>query len=351
MRVTRGKKKLCLSLIIPTLIGLFNVFLVLYPKEVIYAACEGVGLWYSQVLPSLLPFMIGINILNGLGFACFLGALFSPLMRPLFNLPGAGGFVLLSGMTSGYPMGAKMNAQLRAEGRFTKNEAQRLMGFCNNAGPLFIIGVAGTGLFGNVNAGYCLWASHILAAITVGLILRKTPEQKNTLTDSALQALRPRGPNRLVTPLRRAFIDYRHFRANNNCDFGYVLSESVKNAMDSITLIGGFIILFCVVIRVFFILGIISASRSGASETLINGLLAGGLEVTNGVKILSAGGMSRAPLAAAAAVISFGGFSIHAQTMYFLRKTDIKTGPYLAAKALNAALAAGYCLFLYPLFL
>lgn len=48
---------------------------------------------------------------------------------------------------------------------------RRLLGFCNNSGPAFILGAAGTGVFGGARFGLLLYAAHILAALTAGVLL------------------------------------------------------------------------------------------------------------------------------------------------------------------------------------
>ena len=40
-------------------------------------------------------------------------------------------------------MGAKAVAELYQQGLCSRQEAQRLLGFCNNSGPAFFIGVVG----------------------------------------------------------------------------------------------------------------------------------------------------------------------------------------------------------------
>lgn len=44
------------------------------------------------------------------------------------------------GIISGYPVGAKIVTEFRKNGECTKAEAERLLAFTNNSGPLFIIG-------------------------------------------------------------------------------------------------------------------------------------------------------------------------------------------------------------------
>ena len=61
-------------------------------------------------------------------------------MRPIFNVPGEGAFPLIMGIISGYPVGAKIVTNFRKNNICTKEEAERLITFTNNSGPLFIIG-------------------------------------------------------------------------------------------------------------------------------------------------------------------------------------------------------------------
>jgi sporulation integral membrane protein YlbJ len=290
---------------------------------------------------------------------------------------------LFTGLTSGYPLGAKTVAELRADGQLTQPEAQRLAGFCNNAGPLFLLGAVGSGMYGNKAAGYCLWVSNILSALVMGLALRNyngrlavhTPRRTNR--DGRIAAERNKTTNGLYLSKNDkkdgvnyavilALGDYRAYRKNNDCSFPHILGESVKNAVESVTVIGGFIILFSVAAQMLETTGVLVWLTGGkiAGNPLANGIVTGLLEATNGVKQLSRAALNngltpsgistltlRVSLAAASAVISFGGFSIHAQTIHFIKNTDIKTAPYLVCKGAGAVLAGIICGCLFPLFL
>jgi len=324
------------GVIIPTMVVLFNIFLILHPQEMIAAAKEGLQMWFNQVLPALLPFVAGANLLAALGFIHFIGAVMAPIMVPVFKVPGVGAFALLTGFASGYPMGAKAVAHLRETGQIKKEEAQRLIAFTNNAGPLFVVGFIGAGLFGSVRIGYLLLISHIVAAISVGLLIRQFAGADKSTAKGGI---------------RQAFEDYHSFRQSEYKGFGQALGNSIKNAMDSMVLIGGFIIIFCVVIEVLNIT-LANAFDTGGNS-LLAGFAAGFLEVANGVKIIAQssqqGGalpnphVPRMTLAAASAIISFGGLSVHSQTAHFIRNTDIKFLPYLAAKGLQASISAAIC--------
>ena len=70
-------------------------------------------MWWKIVFPSLLPFFIAAELLIRFGVVKFIGVLFEPIMRPLFNIPGIGSFAWLVGMASGYPSVAKITSSLR----------------------------------------------------------------------------------------------------------------------------------------------------------------------------------------------------------------------------------------------
>ena len=59
----------------------------------------------------------------------------------------AGAFALAMGITSGYPVGAKVAKDLYNNKLCTKIEAERLLSFTNSSGPLFIIGTVGISMF------------------------------------------------------------------------------------------------------------------------------------------------------------------------------------------------------------
>ena len=94
------------------------------------------------------------------------------LMEPLFRVDGVGSSALLLGLVGGYPIGAKTAADLYRGGRLSRPEAERLLAFCNNSNPVFLISVLGVGVFGSVRAGVWLWLIHLLSALLTGLLFR-----------------------------------------------------------------------------------------------------------------------------------------------------------------------------------
>lgn len=159
------------SLVLPTIICTFILFLLLFSKNNLAAAKSGLLLWANSVLPSLLPFFIATEALGYTNVVRILGKFLNKFMRPIFNVPGEGAFALLMGIISGYPVGAKIVANLKEQKLCTDIEAERLLSFTNNSGPLFIVGTVGIGLFYNPSIGLILLSTHIFSSITVRLFI------------------------------------------------------------------------------------------------------------------------------------------------------------------------------------
>ena len=126
--------------IIPLFIMLLLICIICFSKSSLETARNSFMLWVNSVVPSLLPFFICIELLKQTNFMEVVGKALNPIMYPLFNVPGAGAFALAMGITSGYPVGAKVAKDLYKDGLCTKTEAERLISFTNSSGPLFIIG-------------------------------------------------------------------------------------------------------------------------------------------------------------------------------------------------------------------
>jgi sporulation integral membrane protein YlbJ len=304
---------------------------VIFPDRLLESAKNGVQLWLNQIMPTLLPFTILINILSMTGFFTFAGRALSPVMRLLFNVPGQGGIALASGFLSGYPMGAKVTAILRERGEISQVQAERLLTFTNNSGPLFILGAVGVGVFSSARAGYFIMIIHYASALITGVLFRfykAGADDYTPLTSGAQPA--------------------------DDLPLGKMISESIMRSMESMLLIGGTIVLFSV------ISGVVAMIVSGNYAVFAAGIL----EMTNGVFALaqSTSNLPAANLPAAnlplehriilsAMFISFGGLSIHAQTAAVIKGTDIRLGVHTIAKCVQTAVTCALGFGLYPFFI
>jgi sporulation integral membrane protein YlbJ len=317
---------------LPIMVAAFNVFILLFPREMTEAAKQGALLWFNNVLPSLLPFIVGANLLIALGAVRYFGAMLGPVMRPLFGVSGGGGFALAVGIMSGNPVGAKVTCELRENGTLSRGEAQRLLAFATNCGPLFILGFVAAAMLDNQTVGYFIITAHLLGAVATGLIFKY------------IGGAPPANTRTSVT------------RRRDNRPIGQLLGAAVMKSMETLLLIGGFIIIFSVLTAALDIMGAFAALASvlspilPISETLIEGILKGALELANGASAISASGQTQLTYIALIGVISWGGLSIHAQAAASISKTDLSVGVYLLSKLLHTALSVILGLILYPAF-
>ncbi len=268
--------------------------LLLRPQKAASAVRAGLALCAGTVVPSLFPFFAAISLLLQLGAAEALGRLCAPIMRPLFRMRGVCALPLLAG----YPSGAKTAASLYAQGRITRQEAELLLGFCDNCGPAFLLGCVGAGVLGNPDAGLWLYAVHILSAILAGILLcRLSGDRGPVLLGSALPA----------APV----------------SFPQALTSSVTGALASTLNVCAFVVFFQV----------LSALPPAPPPPLVLGIL----EMVGGVASLTPG---PGGFAAAAAIVGWGGLSVHCQAMSLAAPEGLSFRWHWAGKALQAVLSA-----------
>lgn len=272
--------------------------LLLRPQEAAAAVREGLALCGGTVIPSLFPFFAAVSLLLQLGAAEALQGVCGKIMGPLFHMRGACALPLLAGLLGGYPSGAKTAASLYAQGRITRQEAELLLGFCDNCGPAFLLGCVGAGVLGNPDAGLWLYAVHILSAILAGILLcRLSGDRGPVLLGSALPA----------APV----------------SFPQALTSSVTGALASTLNVCAFVVFFQV----------LSALPPAPPPPLVLGIL----EMVGGVAFLTPG---PGGFAAAAAIVGWGGLSVHCQAMSLAAPEGLSFRWHWAGKALQAVLSA-----------
>lgn len=330
------------TILLATCSTILVIAIILFPQQAFEASLRGLNIWWEVVFPAQLPFFIAAELLMGFGVVHFLGVLLEPMMKPLFRVPGTGGFVMAMGLSSGYPMGAKLSVSLREQGLITRSEGERLVALTTTSGPLFMIGAVAVGFFQDVRLGVIIALAHYSSAVCVGLIMRfhdykekvtvHKPEQGNIFY-RALQAM------------HRA-------RLKDNRTLGTLMGDAVMSSIQTQLMIGGFIIIFSVLLKIFdliglqFILGSILSlifTLFGFPAELSSPLMYGLFEITLGSQQSSQLSDS-IPLvikvAVAGAIIAWSGLSVHAQVASMLAKTDIRYTPYLFSRMLHALLAA-----------
>lgn len=293
-------------------IFLLLIFLLCFPEEALQAARNGMNLWLNTLIPTLLPFIILTGFLiHTSGIEKILKP-FSFLWKNLFGLSPQGAYAFLIGLLCGYPMGAKLSADLYQYGRISRREAEYLLTFSNNASPAFLITyLARICLKGSVPFGrifLILFLSDFICMLFFRFLIYRdrttTPEdfsicKKETSTASSSEA---------------------------------IIDVSIMNGFETITRLGGYILLFSILAA--------CINHFWRSTSPIKYFFTGLTEITIGLNQIAV-----SPLLApekfflSMVMTSFGGLCIMAQTKSVLAG-KISFLPYAAAKCLNAAITA-----------
>lgn len=133
-------------------------------------AKDGIEICLKVIIPSLFSFLIVATYLNSIILGRRIPIL--PYITDRLQIPSGGESILLLGLIGGYPVGAKLIADLYHSKKIKKETAHILLGYCNNAGPAFIFGIAGTA-FVSPMISFILWIILIASAVITGFLLPK----------------------------------------------------------------------------------------------------------------------------------------------------------------------------------
>lgn len=328
--------------------------LLLSPQISVAAAKKGMELWWSTVIPSLLPFFIFTDMLMAAGVHRTIGRALERPVSFLLGVPGEAAFVFVSSILSGYPTGARLTAELRRSGSVTREQARDMLNFCSTSGPLFIVGAVGTGMLGDCRAGYMILAAHCIGAIATGIIMnRDSLLNRNDKLHAALYK------NESYKSKIYKHRNPPETQEINNAPLGIMqaASDAVLRSLKTIGLIGGFIIIFTIITEYAVKAGdtaaIALASRAPGAPTVASAKItelihymttavSGTLEMTVGCSRVSgmAGVGMNIKTTLCAFLVSFGGMSVTAQTAGVLRGTDISMSEYIRAKLMHGLIAA-----------
>ena len=290
------------------------------PKKYNASIHQGLNLFFVSVLPGLLPFMFFSKILSGLPTIKTMSKRLSKPMQTLFGTSGISGYVFLLSILSGYPVGAKLVADMYEEGFATETDAKKMSVFCTTSGPIFVIGTVGSIMFGSAKIGIILYISHILASVMSGIVFRKNVHETQKIPDIKTSA-----PHDIIT-------------------------KSMYDTTTNILLVCGYITIFFLIADILCSMGVVGVMSAPLQllfdKQSINlsakGIILGLIEVTRGVKTLSAN-INVWSVCFACALISFGGLSILLQSMAFLKKCKIKARNFVFAKCVHAVFSFIIC--------
>lgn len=290
---------------------LFLIFLI-YKNEVVTGAADGLLLWYRFVLPSLLPFMILVNVMMYTDTISFLAKIFGPLMKGFPGVSPKGSFAVLSGFLCGYPMGAKVSSDLVSGKQISYAEGAYLLSFCNNTSPMFIMSILLLKFIPEEELHVPFFLILFLSPLLCGQIFRIYYMRKSSGTFLRNSS----SPEKLLS--------------HKPTGLSEILDACLMDSFHAIVKVGLYMMLFSILIR----LSVTLLPGHGLMKTL----LLSSLEITTGLTLLA---KLNVPIAFRYILLmsetSFGGFCAVFQTASMIHESGLKILPYVAEKLITAA--------------
>lgn len=290
--------------------GICMLFLIWDAQTAINGAQDGIQQVLYTVIPALFPFIITTSVLNHILIGRKIPG--TAKIRKLCGIPSGAESIFILGLISGYPIGAKLVADAYKAGQLEHRNAQRLLGFCSNAGPAFVFGIIGQ-MFPDRMVPFLIAGIHILSALLTGIIL----------------------------PAKES----RHCAVAAKMKFS--LPQIVENSIKTLSVISAWIILWRIIIS------FLDKYILFQTPDCFNVILIGLFELTNGCIALTSIENEAIRLIVASCLLAAGGICVAMQTKSVAEPLRINI--YLTGKLLQTLLSLVFsgtvCYLLYPTFL
>lgn len=290
--------------------SIFSILLVIclslllfFPSASFQGAKEGLLLWFNTVLPTLFPFMVLCNLCVRTDVIFHISKLLAPFFGRFFHVSSYGSFAILAGFLCGYPMGSKVAADLYRQGNISQEECRYLISFCNNTSPMFILNFLVTQNLQDENLKTPVLLILFISPILCSFIFRRT--FKHHSSDLFVESSSKKNHSEKL------------------------LDNAISDALDAITKVGAYILLFSVLIQIlqeFFVFD------SGFSLLLLSCL-----EVSNGISLLCHSELPQSLIFVSSLFLtSFGGLCAALQTDAMIKGTGVSLFSYIAKKLVTA---------------
>ena len=306
----------------------------LYAKSCLNA----ISVWGLNVLPMLLPFFIFTRIIVSL---CppKKNVLDKPFKKA-YHTPDGSFLIFFLSVISGYPMGAKLISNVYENKYIDNDDALAMLSFCSISGPMFMIGTVGVSIFGSYKAGLIILIANVLACLINGLIFRKKNKEAlikdNKIDKNIIIEDKFKGDNSVTN---------KGVEVNNSSN---ILADSVYDSLNSILLVGAYIVLSFLLIDLLKNIGFISNVSSAICSVLhikdkqnvVESALSGLIEITRGNIDLATTSLSLgAKTVISSGLIGFGGISVLMQSTAFIKNLNLPFKTVVKQKIMQGILA------------
>lgn len=298
---------------------LFIMGMLVFPKLSVSFALSALNLWFTKMIPTLFPFMVLSGILIRMNLVRPLCAPLRPVSRFLFGVEENGIFCIIIGFLCGFPMGAKVISDLYKRNEISLREAEYLLSFCNNIGPIYFCGYVLVtlhienklpflfGMYG-IPLLYGIISSHINRGAVSAVCCASVPEKQEA----------------------SKFMD--------------ALDSSIFSGIENITKLGGYMIffnLFNMFPRILMQKGFFN-HLSYEGRIRLTYFFSCFFEISNGVNLVN----NKEPFLVLS-MLSFGGICCMAQTYSLIKDTPLSIVKYGINKLLFLLLTGSYYLLLF----
>ncbi len=281
--------------------------LVIKSENALQGARQGIEICIMTVIPSLLPIMAVTSYIAQSDAMSFPSKLLEKLTRFLFSLPSRSGVIFLLSMTGGYPVGPRLISESIKNGTLTKNQGKRMLLFCVNPGPAFVVNAVGLCMLKSKKAGLIILLSLYGASFLTGLI-SKLFENSSEQIEMHNQSYKKSS-----------------------------LSDSASKSVSAVLNICGWVIFFSSLMSIINGLPLPSNSRSLFSMLI---------EVTLGCGECA----KNFPLYLISFVLGWSGLAVHCQLMPYISSSGLKYMHFLVGRVFNATVSMGIAYVLFKIF-
>lgn len=300
-------KRLFIKILYTLFFLLLTICILTHSQISLYYAFTGLELWYTKMIPALLPFMIISGIMVRLHLTESFSTVLYPIVRPLFRVSKNVCYAMIMGFLCGFPMGAKTVYDLYSRQMISKREAEYLLAFCNNIGPVYFCSFVLPLLHRRLVLPYVLGMYGV--PLLYGLFLRYSFFRDLSDGGGSL-----RSGNEVTSTSSGSLL--------------YEIDDAIQGAVQNILSLGGYMILFN-------LLNLLPHILNDNPAVLLAPLF----EITGGISMLK----QRLPLYTLL-LLPFGGFSCIAQTYSCIKNTPLSICSYTMHKIVLMLLTAVYYL-------
>lgn len=317
----------------------FLILLLFFSQECISLASNGLLIWYKNMIPSLFPFMVLSGFMVRSGLSLKIGQWMQPLLGILFRLPSQMLYVIFMGFLCGFPMGAKIVADMLEKEQITRKEGEYLLAFCNNIGPLYMLGYV-IPLFGYKNVWQVLGLMY-LVPLGYGLVLRfyyfHNQRGNEPLSFPSIGSKYNSDFSKKQTDFELTSCSYH---ITESVNYLSCFQQSLSSAIEQITLLGGCMIFFnCIQIYPQILDQYFCTNSAYTYVSFFSDILCSLIEIGGGLKQLSGSASisnTAISLYLPLFLLTFGGLSCIVQTYFIIKKTGLKISTYMKHKVIQS---------------